>query len=475
MKVAKSERLHICLFGRTNVGKSSIINFITGQNVSIVSQIAGTTTDVVEKTMELAEIGAIVLIDTAGIDDNSELGVERKKRTLQIFQKCDFAFLVVEPNIWTEFEDEMIENFRKNNIKFAIIINKTDLMVNDEWLMVNGGLNHGLNRLNDCTDYSSTVFANEVKQTTNNINRLPRYARNDGQRKNARNDGSGNNNNNPVNPLISVISDSDNSINHLPLTIYHSKHCNREEFLNKFKQIISKEIVQNEKTLLENLIQKNDVCLFVTPIDSGAPKGRLIMPQVQTIRDSLDKNAISIIVQTDEYLQALNSLKIPPKLVICDSQVVKKVIEISNAEQQITTFSILFSRLKGDFNFEIAGAYSLEKILKNDKILIAEACSHHSQKDDIATIRIPKLLEKYFKENGKSFVPIIEYSKGRDFPENLAEYKLIIHCGGCMLTDKEKSERIKQAKNLNIPFTNFGMIISFLNGYLDRVLKPFEV
>jgi len=434
MNVAKSERLHICLFGRTNVGKSSIINFIAGQNISIVSQISGTTTDVVEKTMELAEIGAVVLIDTAGIDDNSELGVERKKRTVQIFQKCDFACLVVEPNIWTEFENEMIENFRKNNIKFAIIINKTDLqnptnefitMVNDKWLMVNEGQGR--------KHYAPTSPQLNDRRSVLHM---------------------------PI----------DNSINHLPLTIYHSKHSNRDEFLNKLKQIISKEITQNKKTLLEDLVQKNDICLFVTPIDSGAPKGRLIMPQVQVIRDALDKNAISIIVQTNEYLQAINSLKNPPKIVVCDSQVVKEVIELSKSDQPITTFSILFARLKGNLKVEIEGAYSLEKIRKGDKILIAEACSHHSQKDDIATVRIPKLLEKHF-----NFSPIIEYSNGRDFPENLTEYKLIIHCGACMLTHKEKKYRIQQAINANVPITNFGMTISFLNGYLDRVLLPLEI
>jgi [FeFe] hydrogenase H-cluster maturation GTPase HydF len=403
MNVAKSERVHICLFGRINVGKSSIINFIAGQNVSIVSQIAGTTTDVVEKTMEIAEIGAVVLIDTAGINDNSELGQERKKRTIQIFQKCDFACLVIEPNIWTEFENDMIENFRKNNIKFAITINKIDLQnPTDEFLQ----------KINS---FSENLL------TTNTVNAL------------------------------------------------------RDDFLNKLKQIISKEITQNEKTLLDDLVQNGDVCLFVTPIDTGAPKGRLIMPQVQAIRNALDKNAISIIVQTNEYQQAINSLKSPPKIVICDSQVVKEVIELSKSEQAITTFSILFARLKGDFDTEIQGAYSLAKIKNGDKILIAEACSHHSQKDDIATVKIPKLLAKFFNEKDCNFSPIIEYSNGRDFPENLTEYKLIIHCGACMLTHKEKNYRIQQAINSDVPITNFGMAISFLNGYLDRVLLPFEI
>ena len=411
MKVAKSERLHICLFGRTNVGKSSILNFIAGQNVSIVSQVAGTTTDVVEKTMEIAGIGAVVLLDTAGIDDNSELGKERKKRTVQVFQKCDFACLVVESNIWTEFENDVIENFRKNNIKFAIIINKIDLQT------------------------PTNEFLEKIKNISDDF-------------------------------LITCAVNSNNEIN-FARTVTPTVTLSRDDFLNQLKQIISKEIVQTEKTLLEDLVQDGDICLFVTPIDSGTPKGRLIMPQVQALRNALDKNAISVVVQLNEYQKAINSLVNPPKIVICDSQVVKEVIELSSSEQPITTFSILFSRLKGDFDVEVRGAYTLGKIEKGDKILIAEACSHHSQKDDIATVKIPKLLANYY-----NFSPIIEYSNGRDFPENLSEYKLIIHCGACMLTPKEKKYRIEQATNLGIPFTNFGMAISFLNGYLDRVLQP---
>ena len=216
------------------------------------------------------------------------------------------------------------------------------------------------------------------------------------------------------------------------------------------------------------IISPKEVCIFVTPIDSGAPKGRLIMPQVQSLRAALDQNIITVVVQLDEYFDAINSLKSPPNLVVCDSQVVKEVIEISDKTQNITTFSIIFARIKGDLEIEAKAAFELNKIKENDKILIAEACSHHSQNDDIARVKLPNLLQKKY-----GFLPEIEFSNGRDFPENLAEYRLIIHCGACVLTRKEKLNRIAEAVDADVPITNFGMAISFLNGYLERVLLPF--
>ena len=403
MQTPKSERIHIGIFGRTNVGKSSLINLITGQNVSIISEIAGTTTDLVEKTMELAPIGPIVLLDTAGIDDITELGKKRQNVTAKSFNRCDFGCLIIEANTWTEFENTVIENFKKYQIPFTIIVNKIDL---------NFPSNVYLEQISKFSDTYILVTASQIEQ--------------------------------------------------------------REKFLENFKTIISEKIpkflFENEQLtkLLNNLVNTKEVCIFVTPIDSGTPKGRLIMPQVQSLRAALDKNIISIVVQLDEYLDAINCLKSPPKLVICDSQVVKEVIELSNETQSITTFSIIFAKMKGDFEIEAKAAYELSKIKVNDKILIAEACSHHSQKDDIAKVKLPKLLEKFC-----GFSPKIEFSNGRDYPENISEYKLIIHCGACMLTRKEKLNRIAEALNANVAITNFGMAISFLNGYLERVLLPF--
>ena len=403
MQTPKSERIHIGIFGRTNVGKSSLINLIAKQNVSIISEIAGTTTDLVEKTMELAPLGPIVLFDTAGIDDNTELGKKRQHKTAKSFTRCDFGCLVAEANIWTEFENNVIENFKKYKIPFTIIINKIDLYFPS---------NAYLEQINEFSDTHILIAASQIEQ--------------------------------------------------------------REKFLENLKQTIykklSKFLLENESLteLLNNLINTKEICIFVTPIDSGTPKGRLIMPQVQSLRAALDKNIISVVVQLDEYLDAINCLKNPPKLVICDSQVVKEVIELSDKTQNITTFSVIFAKIKGDFEIESKAAYEISKINENDKILIAEACSHHSQNDDIARVKLPKLLEK-----NCGFSPKIEFSNGRDYPENISEYKLVIHCGACMLTRKEKLNRIEEAVNANVAITNFGMAISFLNGYLERVLLPF--
>jgi len=399
MIITKSERIHICFFGRTNVGKSSIINFISNQDVSIVSNIAGTTTDAVEKVMEIAPIVAVVLIDTAGIDDKSELSVERKKKTNTIFKRCNFACLVVEAEIWTEYEDNMINNLKYYDIPFAIIINKIDV------------LNPTNNFYNKLLSYSKNIICISTINTEQNI------------------------------------------------------------FISSLTDIILKELeINTEQNMFDGLLKQNDVCLFVTPIDAGAPKGRMILPQVQALRAILDINAICLFTQITEYKKTLSNLINPPKLVVTDSQVIKKVVELSTKEQNITTFSILLARTKGNFEIETKSVYVLKNILPTDIILIAEACSHHAQKDDIAKIKFPILLEKYL-----NFKPNIEYCNGHNFPDNINKYKLIIHCGACMITNKEKLNRIKIATNENVPITNFGMALSFLNGYIERTLKPFNI
>ena len=403
MSTLKTERTHIGFFGRTNVGKSSIVNLISGQDTSIVSDIAGTTTDVVEKLMELSPLGAVVLIDTAGIDDISSIAEERKRKTDSVFHRCDFAWLVVEPNIWTEYEKKVIKKIKHFNIPYAIIVNKIDTA----------------NSIND--------FHDKLAYYTKNIIHL------------------------------SVI------------------NSDKTEFIKTFANIISDNLIvnksynANEINMFEGLLEADDVCLFVTPIDAGSPKGRMILPQVQALRAVLDLNCICLFTQLANYQKALSKFKNPPKLVVTDSQVVKEVIELSFAEQNITTFSILLARLKGDFKVEIEGASTLDKISSNDIILIAEACSHHAQKDDIARVKFPALLEKYL-----GFKPQIDYCNGLDFPYDISKYKLIIHCGACMITHKEKLNRIKIAVDNNIPITNFGMALSFLNGYLERVLSFFN-
>ena len=403
MITAKSERIHIAFIGRTNVGKSSIINLISNQNTSIVSDVKGTTTDAVEKVMELAPLGPIVLIDTAGIDDNTALGNERKKITNATYRKCDFVFVVVEPNIWNEYEDNVINNLKYFDIPFSFIINKIDICE---------PTNIFYNKL---ISYETDIISITATNTERNV-------------------------------FIKQLTD-----------IVHNK------------LIISNKLDNNEINMFDGLLAEGDVCLFVTPIDSGAPKGRMILPQVQALRSVLDKNGICLFVQLSEYQKALSNLAMPPKLVVTDSQVIKEVIELSPAEQNITTFSILLARLKGDFKTEIKGAYKLNTITHKDIILVAEACSHHAQKDDIARVKFPILLKKYL-----NFEPQIDYCNGRDFPDDISKYSLIIHCGACMLTQKEKLNRIKIAINENIPITNFGMAISFLQGYIERAVSPFD-
>ena len=402
MNTPKTNRLHICFFGRTNVGKSSIINFISNQDVAIVSAIAGTTTDCVEKTMELAQLGPVVLIDTPGIDDNSDLGIERQKRTDAVLHRCDFAFLIIEPNIWTDFENSIIKKIKFFEIKYAIIINKIDLETTQ--------LNSFINSLNEVQDKKDILTVS-------------------------------------------------------------TKLSNRVFFISEVIKIIKGKLnVSSETNLFEGLIERKDVCLFITPIDSGTPKGRMILPQVQALRTILDLNAEAIFVQVDEYLDAISKLKNPPKLVVTDSQVVKKVIELSDEQQAITTFSILLARMKGDLRTEILGTRELLKIKETDNILIVEACSHHSQKDDISRVLIPKLFENKF-----NFHPKIDYWNGNNFPEKLEKYNYIIHCGACMITNTEKQNRVKISKLHSIPFSNFGLVIAFLNGYLERTIQPFNL
>ena len=394
MEVAKSNRKHIGLFGRTNVGKSTIFNLITGQDISIISNIKGTTTDVVEKTLELSTLGPVVVFDTAGLDDESILGEERRNKTHKVFERCDIACIIVEDNLWSEPEDQLVDSLNKNKIPFILVFNEKKLG-------------------------SSAVLRNKLNNSS---------------------------------------------------MVYNS-NISRDTFLTEFTDLIKKKLnvdSEAEIGIFDDILNSKQTCIFVTPIDSGAPKGRLIMPQVQALRAALDLGIISLVVQPNELENTLNTLKYKPDLVVCDSQAVKFVIEHIPEDIKITTFSILFSRLKGGLYEELKGANTIDSISKTDKILIAEACTHHSQKDDIGTIKIPNLLKKYL-----GFAPNITHIHGHDFPNDLDTYKLIIHCGACMLTRKEKLNRIAKAKQSEVAITNYGMAISFLNGYLKRTSEIF--
>ena len=399
LNTPKSLRLHIGIFGRTNVGKSTLVNYISGQDTSIVSSVAGTTTDSVYKSMELSPLGPITLIDTAGIDDISILSKERIERTTKIFDLTDVAIILLEPNIWTDFEQNIIEQLNNKKTPYLFIINNYKKQNIDEKF------------IQQLSNYK--FIETELLQNNN-------Y---------------------------------------------------REQFLSDLKRLlisIIPEEVLNLQSLTQNIIKSFQTVVMVVPLDLGAPKGRLILPQVQMIRECLDINAIVIITKETELKQTLDKLKNKPDIVICDSQVVKKVLDIIPKDVAFTTFSIIFSANKSDFKTMLEGIKAIKNLKQSDKILIAEACSHHASKDDIGRVKIPNLLSKYLGFDIK-----FDVSSGMDYPKNLGQYSLIIHCGGCMINKKQMISRLNYATQNNIPITNYGMVISFINNTLDRVIEPF--
>ncbi len=394
----KGLRLQIAILGRRNVGKSSILNKLTKQNVSVVSPHAGTTTDPVEKPMELLPFGPVLFIDTAGIDDIGALGELRIKKTEQVIARADLALIIIEPDKFTEFESKMVDVLTSKNIPFIIVVNKIDV----------------------------TPLEQDIK----NIIESKKFT------------------------YIETSAVSDIGI-------------------DKLKQIIIKKApdsIINNPPLVGDLIPPGGLVLLVVPIDLEAPKGRLILPQVQVIRDVLDNDGYSMIVKERELPDALERLNKKPDLVVCDSQVVLKVSGYTPSDIPLTTFSILFARFKGDLVELVKGVKALEYLNNNAKILIAEACTHRSIADDIGEIKIPRWIKQY---TGKNFN--FEIQSGYDFPENLKNYDLIIHCGSCMLNRKLTLNRIYNAKNSNIPITNYGVTISYVHGVLERVIKPFPI
>ena len=399
METPKSLRLHIGIFGRTNVGKSTFTNYISGQDTSIVSAVAGTTTDSVYKSMELSPIGPVTLIDTAGIDDVSRLSKERIDRTNKVFDSTDVAVIVAEPNVWTDYENKIIENLNSKKTPFIVVVN------------------------------------NYKKQE-----------------------------------LIKNFTEQISKYNFIETELLNDKDY-RETFINRFKQILIKIIpdeVLNQKPLTDGIVSNFQTVVMVVPIDLGAPKGRLILPQVEMIRSVLDENAIAIVVKDTELKRCLDNLKNKPDIVICDSQVVKKVMDIIPEDVMFTTFSIIFSSNRADFKTMLSGISAIKKLKPGDKILIAEACSHHASKDDIGRVKIPKMLSKCLGFDIK-----FDVSAGMDYPKDLKQYSLIIHCGGCMINKKQMISRLNYAVENNIPITNYGMVISFVNGTLERTTKIF--
>lgn len=389
----KGLRLHIGIFGRTNVGKSSFLNMLAGQQVAITSEIAGTTTDVVEKPMELLPLGPVVFLDTAGLDDTSELGQKRIEKTRKVFERADVIVIVTEPNIWTEHEESVVAMAKKHTLPFIVVVNKSDTGTHAR------------------TDY----------------------------------------------PFLAVSTIGNN----------------REIYIQAFKHALLKvcpENFLNSVPLISDLIPAGGTVIFIVPIDLQAPKGRLILPQVQAIRETLDSDATAIVVKEREYRAALANLKNKPDLVVCDSQVVLKMVADTPADIKCTTFSTLFARYKGDLETAVLGARTIDNLQAGDKILIAEACTHHALEDDIGRVKIPRWLRQY---TGLDLT--IDTYTGHDFPKDITEYKLIIHCGSCMLNRRETLWRYEQAKEKKVAITNYGVCISFLQGVLDRVIQPLLV
>ncbi|MDD2332166.1 MAG: [FeFe] hydrogenase H-cluster maturation GTPase HydF [Candidatus Cloacimonetes bacterium] len=391
----RGERLNITLLGNRNSGKSSLINALTGQEIAIVSDIPGTTTDPVDKRYELIPIGPVTFFDTAGLDDVGELGAKRIKTTLKVLYKTDIAIFVNDGTPFTQSEYDTIKRLQDMKIPFVVFFNKADLRQAD--------------------------IANVAYCTEHKISSL----------------------------IVSAFS-----------------HLNIDEAKQLLIEFAPQHLKEN-RVLVGDLISMHDTVILVTPIDLSAPKGRLILPQVQALRDLLDYHAVVLVVQESELSAALASLKDAPKLVVTDSQVVLEVWKTLPEDVNLTTFSILFARYKGELDILVEGIRQIDELADGDKILIAEACSHHVESDDIGRFKIPNWLKKY---TGKDLS--FEVYAGHDFPENLEDYALIIHCGACMLNQMETSRRILEAQRRGVPITNYGLTISKSQGVFERAIAP---
>ena len=404
-----ANRVHIGFFGRRNAGKSSVVNAVTGQELAVVSDTKGTTTDPVYKSMELLPIGPVVIIDTPGFDDEGALGELRVRKTKQVLNKTDIAVLVVDATEGKkQCDEELIRIFKEKEIPYIIVNNKADLL-SDE--------------------VSEKVCQNNVSE----------------QRKGEQN------------ALLS--SGQEQYVSALTgAGIYELKEC------------IGKLTPNEDMTLkiVGDLLHPGDFVVLVVPIDSAAPKGRLILPQQQTIRDVLEANAAAIVVKESELKQTLEELGRTPAMVITDSQVFEQVSEVVPEEIPLTSFSILMARYKGYLDTAVNGVAAIEHLKDGDKILISEGCTHHRQCDDIGTVKIPRWLKQH---TGKKL--IIETSSGTEFPEDLTSYALVIHCGGCMLNEREVKYRMKCAEDQSVPFTNYGIAIAQMKGILKRSIELF--
>ena len=393
-----SERVHIGFFGRRNAGKSSVLNAVTGQDLAVVSDVKGTTTDPVQKSMELLPLGPVVVIDTPGIDDEGELGALRVKKSYQVLNKSDAAVLVVDASLGLCEEDfAFIEHIQKKQIPYAVAFNKSDLA-------------------------PSASLAKDLQYLKEH--------------------------------QIDFVSVSTADLSGI------------DTLKEKIATLAKTE--DTKLRIVADLIHPSDFVVLVVPIDKAAPKGRLILPQQQTIRDILEADATAIVVKEYELRDTLAHLGKKPRLVITDSQVFAKVSADTPAEIMLTSFSILFARYKGNLPALIKGVTALEQIEDGDKILVSEGCTHHRQCDDIGSVKLPRWIRQY---TGKE--PEFVFSSGTEFPADLSPYKMIVHCGGCMLNEREMKYRLACAKDQNIPMTNYGILIAYIQGILKRSVEPF--
>lgn len=382
----KLNRLHIAFFGNCNAGKSSVVNAFTNQKLSVVSNVFGTTTDPVSKSMELLPIGPVEIIDTPGFDDNSDLGKLRVEKTFQILRKTDVAILVIDVTKGkNDFDRKLISLFKEKNIPYIVVYNKTDLQKLDK------------------------LSNNEIMvSATENIG------------------------------------------------------------INDLREKVAHFVKVEDKKIIGDKLNEGDIAILVVPIDKSAPKGRLILPQQQTIRDIIDSNCTAIVCKEDKITETINNLKKKPKVVITDSQVFKKANADTPKDIYLTSFSILMARYKGFLATAVKGAKSISDLNDGDKILIAEGCTHHRQCEDIGTVKLPKWLNNFTNKNIE-----IDFCSGTEFPNDLGKYKLVIHCGGCMLNEREVQSRMNMAIKQNVPFTNYGTSIAYMQGILERSLEIF--
>ena len=410
----KANRIHIAFFGRCNAGKSTLINMLTDQPVSLVSDVAGTTTDPVSKAMEILPLGPVVITDTAGIDDTTELGALRMEKTEEVVKKINLAVYVLRTDEEPTSDDmHWLGLLKQNNIPVALFINEINAVPNN------------------LTESKASVGRDIL-----------------GERYIAEHTG--------LSDLVTVIGSAD-----------FTSDAKRLELLDLLGGLTPLD-VEGEQTLLQGLVEEGDTIILVCPIDSAAPKGRLILPQVQTIREILDHKGLALVCQTEELPAMIHSLKNPPKMVICDSQAFDRVDELTPDSIPLTSFSILMARFKGKLQDLVTGVKAIKNLKAGSKVLISEGCTHRRQCDDIGTVKIPNLLKK------QGYTDLqLEFTSGGAFPKDVSQYDLIIHCGACMLTRREVLRRIECAVVQGTPIVNYGVLIAALHGILERAISPF--